>query len=75
MKRKIISLICVLSTLSTVAYAAPIDTLKEDTVTGNIILSGDFSAQCGYSVLLLKPNIDASSLSDATDENIMEKTA
>ena len=75
MKRKIISVICILSTLSTVAYAAPIDSLKEDTVTGNIMLSGDFSAQCNYSVLLLKPNVDASSLSDVTDADIMEKTA
>jgi len=71
MKRKIISGLCILSMLSTVAFAAPIDNVEEDSSTGNIKISGDFSAQCNYSVLLIKPNVDPDSLSDVSDEDIM----
>lgn len=75
MKRKIISVICLLSMLSTAVYAAPIDSIEEDVNTGNIKISGDFSEKCKYSIQLIKPGIDIASLSDATDAEIMNMVA
>lgn len=72
MKRKIISVLCLLSVVTGGVSAAPIDSLEEDVTTGKIKVSGDFSGQCRYSVLLAKPEVDADSLNSVTDEELAE---
>ncbi len=72
MNRKILSAICVFSLLSQTAFAAPINSIEQNTENGNIVVSGDFLKSGRFSVQLLKPGTDVNSLINASDEELFE---
>lgn len=74
MNKKILSIACVVSLLSGSVLAAPIDSVEQNSKNGNIIITGDFSAGCKYSVQVLKPGVTPESLSGANDETVLSST-